>query len=72
MESKAIIFITPIRQQTQAQAASYVADNLKAIPRPDIKLNMELVKSCWAEIDAGKGKKKMSIGCIYKHPTCNL
>ena len=31
-----------------------------------------LVESCWAEIDAGEGKKKIIIGCIYKHPTCNL
>ena len=26
----------------------------------------------WAAIDAGKAKKKIIIGCIYKHPTCNL
>ena len=41
-------------------------------PRPDIKFDVALVESCWAEIDAGEGKKKIMIGCIYKHPTCNL
>ena len=33
---------------------------------------MELVESCWAQIDAGKNKKAIIIGCIYKHPTCDL
>ena len=53
-------------------AALYIANNLKAVPRPDIKFDVALVESCWAEIDAGEGKKKIIIGCIYKHPTCNL
>ena len=53
-------------------AALYIADNLKVIPRPGIKFDTALVESCWAEIDAGDGKKKIIIGCIYKHPTCNL
>ena len=39
-------------------AALYIADNLKAVPRPDIKFDIALVESCWAEIDAGEGKKK--------------
>ena len=52
-------------------AALYIADNLKAVPRPGIKFDVALVESCWAEIDAGEGKK-IIIGCIYKHPTCNL
>ena len=29
------------------------AANLKAVPRPDIKFDVALVESCWAEIDAG-------------------
>lgn len=33
---------------------------------------MELVESCWVQIDAGKNNKTLIIGCIYKHPTCNL
>lgn len=53
-------------------AALYIANNLKAVPGPDIKFDITLVESCWAEIDAGKGKKKIIIGCIYKHPTCDL
>ena len=53
-------------------AALYITNNLNAIPRPDIKFNMKLVESSWAEIDAGKDKRKIIIGCIYKHPTCNL
>ncbi|CAH3155686.1 unnamed protein product, partial [Porites lobata] len=38
-------------------AALYIADNLRAVPRPDIKFDIALVESCWAEIDAGEGKK---------------
>ena len=30
-----------------------IANNLKAVPRPDIKFDIALVESCWAEIDAG-------------------
>ena len=53
-------------------AALYIANDLKAVPRHDIKFDLALVESCWAEIDTGEHKKKMIIGCIYKHPTCNL
>ena len=35
------------------RAALYIADNLKAVPRPDIKFDVALVESCRAEIDAG-------------------
>ena len=45
---------------------------MKSIPRPDIKFSIEKVESCWAQIDAGKNKKGIIIGCIYKHPGCNL
>ena len=46
-------------------AALYIANTLKAVPRPDIKFDVALVESCWAEIDAGYNKKKIIIGCIY-------
>ena len=45
-----------------------MANNLKAVPSPDIKFDVVLVESCWAEIDASEAKKKIIIGCIYKHP----
>ena len=35
-------------------------------------MKRNLVESCWAEIDAGKDKRKIIIGYIHKHPTCNL
>jgi hypothetical protein len=38
--------------------ALYIANNLKSIPRPDIKFSIEKVESCWAQIDAGKNKSK--------------
>ena len=53
-------------------AALYITSNLNAIPRPDIKFKMNLVESCCPEIDAGKDKRKIIVGCIYKHATCNL
>ena len=34
-------------------AALYMANNLKAVLRPDIKFDVALVESCWAEIDTG-------------------
>jgi hypothetical protein len=37
-----------------------------------MKCSIEKVESCWAQIDAGKNKKGKIIGCIYKHPGCNL
>ena len=46
-------------------AALYIANNLKAVLRPGIKFDVVLVESCWAEIDAGEGKRKIIIGCIY-------
>ena len=49
-------------------AALYIASNLKAAPKPDIKFDIALVESYRAEIDAGEGKKKIIICCIYKHP----
>ena len=52
-------------------AALYIANSLKAVPSPDIKFEIAQVESCWVEIDAGEGKKKIIKGCIY-HPTCDL
>ena len=34
-----------------------MANNIKAVPRPDIKFDVALVESCWSEIDAGLSKK---------------
>lgn len=53
-------------------AALYIDNKLKSIPRPDIKFEIEKVESCWAQIDAGKNRKGIIIGCIYKHPGCDL
>ena len=48
--------------------ALYVANNLKAVPRPDIKGDIPLVESCWAEIDADEAQvsqaQNMSIGMV--------
>lgn len=70
--SKAITFTTLIREQARAELLYYTANNLKAILRPDIKFNTELVESCWAEINAGKDKRNVIIGCRYIHLTSNL
>ena len=33
---------------------------------------MKLVESCWSQIDNGKNKKPIILGCIYRHPTYDL
>lgn len=33
---------------------------------------MQLVESCWAEIDPCNGKAHVLIGCIYRHPSANI
>ena len=53
-------------------AAIYVNKALKAIPRPDLKIDLPLVESCWVEIDPNNNRKHIMIGCIYKHPTANV
>ena len=53
-------------------AGLYVANNLCVIPRPEIKFDMNLVESCWIQIDAGNSNKPILVGCIYRHPTDNL
>lgn len=40
----------------------YVTQNLKSIVRTDIRLNMELVESCWIEIDNASQFKKYYCG----------
>ena len=67
-----IIFFHTDTPTKAGGAALYIAKNIKAIPRPDIKFKMQLVESCWCEIAAGKNKKTIIIGCIYRHPTCDL
>ena len=53
-------------------AALYICNNLKAIPRADIKFTMSLVESCWAEIIATNNKPNNTIGCIYRPPSANM
>ena len=53
-------------------AAIYITKTLKSIPRPDIKFNMQLVESCWVEIDPCNGKAPILIGSIYRHPGANI
>ena len=43
-------------------AALYITKTLKSIPRPDIEFNMQLVESCWVEIDP----------CNRKATQCNF
>ena len=38
--------------------------------RPDINFSMQLVESCWAEIESIN--KNIIIGCIYRHPKANI
>ena len=53
-------------------AAIYVNKVLKAIPRPDLKIDLPLVESCWVEIDPNNNRKHIMIGCMYKHPPANV
>ena len=53
-------------------AAIYVNKVLKAIPRPDLKIDLPLVESCWVEIDPSNNRKHIMIGWIYKHPPANV
>lgn len=49
LTSKATTFFTD-SPTNAGGAALYIANNLKAIPRPDIKFNMELVESMLAKV----------------------
>ena len=53
-------------------AGIYVGRNLKVIERPDIKTSMDLVQSCWIEVEPGINKKKIVIGCINRHRRANV
>ena len=53
-------------------AGLYVSKNWKSIPTPDLQLDVELVKSCWVEVDPCNGKAHVVIGCIYTHPSANI
>ena len=50
----------------------YVKDTIKAIPRPELKIDLPLIESCWVEMDPCNKKKHIMIGCIYKHPSANV
>ena len=61
-------FFHPDSPTNAGGTALYVANNLKAVPRPDNKGDISLVESCWAEIDAGEAQvsqaQNMSIGIV--------
>ena len=46
-------------------AAIYVNKVLKPIPRPDLKIDLPLVESCWVETDPTNNRKHIMIGCMY-------
>ena len=52
--------------------AIYVKGTIKAIPRPELEIDLSLIESCWVEIDPCNKKKHIMIGCIYKHPSANV
>ncbi|KXJ05056.1 hypothetical protein AC249_AIPGENE5724, partial [Exaiptasia diaphana] len=41
--------------------AIYISSNLKAIPRPDLKLKLDLVESTWVEIPNTRTMKNTTI-----------
>lgn len=53
-------------------AGIYISTDLNFITQSDIKFQMQLVESCWAEVETGSGKQKIIIGCIYRHPKAML
>ena len=52
--------------------AIYANKVLKTIPRPDLKIDLPLVESCWIEIDPWNNKRHILIGCIYRHPSAGM
>ncbi len=47
-------------------AEIYVNRDTKAIARPDIKLPLDDVESCWIEIESGlNDNKNIIVGCVY-------
>ena len=63
------IFFHPNSPISAGGAALYVN---KAIPRPDLKIDLPLGESCWVEIDPSNNRTHIMIGCIYKHPPANV
>ena len=55
-----------------AAGGLYISKNWKSIPRPDLQLDVELVKSCWVEVYSCNGKAHVVIGCVYRHPSANI
>ena len=54
-------------------AAIYVNRDIKAIARPDIKLPLDDVESCWIEIESGfNDNKNIIVGCVYRHPKSKI
>ena len=45
--------------------AFYVSINLKAIPRPDLRIDLPIVELCWVELSPRNNKKHIMIGCIF-------
>ena len=52
--------------------AIYANKALKTIPRPDLKIDLPLVESCWIEIDPCNNNRHILIGCIYRHPSAGM
>ena len=58
---------------TRAGGAAICVNKVrKSIPRPDLKIDLPLVESCWVKIDPNNNRKLIMIGCIYKHPPANV
>ena len=49
----------------------YISKFLKASFRPDLKLKLQQVESCWVEFKTAN-KSSTIVGCIYKHPRANI
>ena len=61
------------KSPTQAGGSGlFVSKNFNAIHRPDLKFTIPLVESSWCEITSGNGRPNIIVGCIYRHPICNL
>ena len=58
MTCQAINFTNVDSMTAAGGAGIYVCNSLKVIERPDIKFSMDLVESCWVEIEPGYQKKK--------------
>lgn len=56
--------------------AIYVRNNKKTVVRPDISVSIQLVESCWVEIEASKFSRNANRNiiecCIYRHSRENI